>query len=103
MSTRRKHDYIDMDLKPRHMALLKAGRTVHIQLKGYRNRVAIKVKNPLDKKISYHKQMLDKLMKERRGYSMKKMPKRRKWTAESRAKLSESMKRAHKRKPNWKS
>ena len=98
---KRKHAYIDLNLNPKQLGQLKAGHVVHKQLRGYENRVAISVKHPLDKEISYHKRVLANLLKKRRNGSSVTKKVRGKWSAKSRAKLSASMKAAHKRKPNW--
>lgn len=69
MARKRKHVYKDMTLNPKQIALLSDGHVVHKQLRGSKNRVAVRIRHPLDKKINYHMQMVSKLTKERKGSS----------------------------------
>ena len=105
MARLRKHEYIDVSINPKQVETLKAGHVVHKQMKGYEGRIVLKMKHPLDSKIAHHKQVLMKLMKEKRGYSApaakQVKPLRKGWSAASRKQLSKSMKAAHKAKPDW--
>jgi len=66
MSRVRTHAYIEMSINPKQLGKLKSGYVVHKQLAGCEERVAIRIKHPLDKRISYHRNALLKLLKDRK-------------------------------------